>query len=59
VKRVTFAKNGPGVVFHVWEVDNERPTVWRDGDRYHFNSELIGVYNFTHRDLAGLLQGVK
>jgi hypothetical protein len=39
-------KNGNGVVVRVWEIDDSKPSVYREGDQYKFNSELVKTYMF-------------
>jgi hypothetical protein len=52
VTEITFAKNGPGVVLYVWEIDHAKCQCWLEGDHYRFNRELISTHAYTHQELA-------
>lgn len=53
---VTVAKNGTGVVFHVWDIDHSKPICWQEGDKYLFRQNLIASYPMSHKHLALLLK---
>lgn len=53
---VTMCKNGPGLVIHVWDMDETKPICWLEGDQYLFRQNLIASYPMSAQRLAEVLK---
>lgn len=56
---VTFAKNGTGIVLHVWDVDHSKPICWHEGDQYKFRQNHVASYALSHEQLAVVLKNTR